>query len=82
MPLLQVRDFPADIYEEIKFDAKREHRTIAQQTIVLIKKGLGEEETSNKERRRRLLDKIKKNNIPDEVKAIDVVKWIREDRNR
>ena len=81
MPLLQVRDFPADIYEEIIFDAKRQNRTIAQQTIVLIKKGLNEE-VSNQERVRRILDEIRKNDIPEEVKAIDVVKWIREDRNR
>ena len=81
MPLLQVRDFPADIYEEIIFEARQQNRTIAQQTIVLIKKGLGEE-ISNKERRRRLLEEIRKNDIPEEVKAIDVVKWIREDRNR
>ena len=80
MPLLQVRDFPADIYEEITFEAKRQNRTIAQQTIVLIKKGLGEE-ISNQERRRRLLEEIRKNDIPDEVKAIDHVKWIREDRD-
>ena len=81
MPLLQVRDFPADIYEEITFEARQQNRTIAQQTIVLIKKGLGEE-ISNKERRRRLLEEIRKNDIPEEVKAIDHVKWIREDRNR
>ena len=80
MPLLQVRDFPADIYEEITFEAKRQNRTIAQQTIVLIKKGLGEE-ISNQERRRRLLEEIRKNDIPEEAKAIDVVKWIREDRD-
>ena len=81
MPLLQVRDFPADIYEEIMYEAKRQNRTIAQQTIVLIKKGLGEE-VSNKERLRRLLDEIRKNDISEEAKAIDVVKWIREDRAR
>ena len=81
MPLLQVRDFPADIYEEITFEARQQNRTIAQQTIVLIKKGLGEE-ISNKERLRRLLEEISKNDIPEEAKAIDHVKWIREDRNR
>jgi hypothetical protein len=43
MPLLQVRDFPADVYEEISFEAKRQNRTIAQQTIVLIQKGLDRE---------------------------------------
>ena len=81
MPLLQVRDFPADIYEEITFEAKQQNRTIAQQTIVLIKKGL-DEEISNQERRRRLLERINSRDIPEEVKAIDHVKWIREDRDR
>ena len=81
MPLLQVRDFPADIYEEISFEAKRQNRTIAQQTIVLIKKGLGEE-VSLKEQRRRLLERINSRDIPESVKAIDPVKFIREDRDR
>jgi len=81
MPLLQVRDFPADIYEEISFEAKRENRTIAQQTIVLIKKGLGEE-VSLKEQRQRLLEEIMKRDVPETAKAIDPVKLIREDRDR
>jgi len=81
MPLLQVRDFPADIYEEISFEAKRENRTIAQQTIVLIKKGLGEE-ISLKEQRQRLLEEIMKRDVPEAAKAIDPVKLIREDRDR
>jgi hypothetical protein len=81
MPLLQVRDFPADIYEEISFEAKRENRTIAQQTIVLIKKGLGEE-ISLKEKRRLLIEEIMKRDVPESAKAIDPVKLIREDRDR
>jgi len=81
MPLLQVRDFPRDIYDEIVFEARRQNRTIAQQAIVLIKKGLGEE-ISRKERRRRLLDEIKGRYVPEEAKKVDVVKWIREDRDR
>jgi len=81
MPLLQVRDFPADIYEEISFEAKRQNRTIAQQTIVLIKKGLGEE-ISLKEQRRRLFEEIMKRDVPEAAKAIDPVKLIREDRDR
>ena len=81
MPLLQVRDFPADIYEEISFEAQRQNRTIAQQTIVLIKKGLGQE-ISNKERRRLVLERTMSRVVPDEVKAIDHVKLVREDRDR
>ena len=81
MPLLQVRDFPEDIYEEISFEAKRQNRTIAQQTIVLIKKGLGEE-ISDRERRRRLLEEVSNWHVPEAAKAVDCVKWIREDRAR
>ncbi|GHT70160.1 hypothetical protein FACS1894110_21120 [Spirochaetia bacterium] len=81
MPLLQVRDFPDDIYAEISFAARKEHRTIAQQTIVLIQKGLGREET-NRERRRRLIEKCNARIIPDEARAIDVVELIREDHRR
>jgi hypothetical protein len=81
MPLLQVRDFPEDIYKKISIVAEKEHRTIAQQTIVLIKNSLGQEE-SNKERRRQLVKKCNARVIPDEVKSLDVAKLIREDRER
>jgi len=81
MPLLQVRDFPEDIYEEIIYEARRQNRTIAQQTIVLIKKGL-DEEISNQERRRLLIERSGCRSIPEGVKALDYVKLIREDRER
>ena len=81
MPLLQVRDFPDDLYAEISFAARREHRTIAQQAIVLIKQGLGKTET-NKERRKRILERVMAREIPESVKKIDVVAGIREDHNR
>ncbi|MDR3124001.1 MAG: hypothetical protein LBU16_09525 [Treponema sp.] len=81
MPLLQVRDFPEDIYEEITFEAHRQNRTIAQQTIMLIKKGLGEE-MSNKERRRLAIERTFSRNIPQNVKVVDHVKFVREDRDR
>jgi hypothetical protein len=82
MPLLQVRDFPADIYAEVAFDAHAQHRTIAQQIIVLVQKGLGEEE-SNRERVKRTLEEIKAMPaVSDEVRAIDVVQLIHEGRER
>jgi hypothetical protein len=81
MPLLQVRDFPEDIYEEITFEARRQHRTIAQQTIMLIKKGLGEE-MSNKERRRLAIERTLSRNIPQNAKAVDYAQFVREDRDR
>ena len=81
MPLLQVRECPEDIYKKVALIAKRQNRTIAQQVVVLLEKGLGQEE-SNMERRKQLLDKIESRSIPDEVKAIDAVGLIREDRRR
>ncbi|MDR0876550.1 MAG: hypothetical protein LBN21_00740 [Treponema sp.] len=81
MPLLQVRDFPEDIYAEVAFGAHAQHRTIAQQIIVLVQKGLGEEE-SNRERVKRTLAEIKAQAIPPEAKAVDFKKLIREDRDR
>ena len=34
MPALQVRDFPDELYVELKACAEREHRSVAQQMIV------------------------------------------------
>jgi len=81
MPLLQVRDFPEDVYAEIGFEARRQNRTIAQQTVVLIKKGLGEE-VSNKERRRQVIERSFSMTVPMDVKALDHVALVREDRDR
>jgi Fe-S cluster biosynthesis and repair protein YggX len=79
MPLLQVRDFPSDIYEQLSFEAHRRNRTIAQQTIVIIKKGLGET-MSNKERRKLILDRIQERTVPEEAKKVDSVALIRKMR--
>jgi hypothetical protein len=81
MPLLQVRNFPEDVYEEITFEAHRRNRTIAQQIIILIKKGLGEE-MSNKERRRLAVERTFSRNVPQNAKFVDYVKFVREDRDR
>ncbi len=81
MPLLQVRDCPEDIYQKIVLVAKRQNRSIAQQTLVLLEKGLGQEQ-SNSERRRQLLEIIAARDIPQAVKDLDAVALIREDRDR
>lgn len=40
MPALQVRDFPDDLYEQLKDYAASQHRSIAQQTIVAVEQML------------------------------------------
>ena len=81
MPLLQVRECPEDIYKKITLVAKSENRSIAQQVIVLLEKGLGQEQ-SNSERRRKLLERIETREIENKAKDIDIVAMIREDRER
>jgi predicted nuclease of restriction endonuclease-like RecB superfamily len=81
MPLLQVRECPEDIYRKISNIAKKQNRTIAQQIIVLLEKGLGQTEP-NIERRRQLLAKINARKISKKVQGIDAVALIREDRDR
>jgi len=60
---------------------KNENRTIAQQVVVLLEKSL-EQQESNIERRKRLIDRLEKRQIASEIKKIDPVSFIRDDRNR
>lgn len=81
MPLLQVRDFPEDIYKKITMVARKQNRTIAQQVVVLLEQSLGQEQ-SNSERRKQLLAKIGGFDVPRSIQDIDAVELIREDRDR
>ena len=81
MPLLQVRDCPEDIYKKVTIAAKRKNRTIGQQIVALLEKGLGQEQP-NVERRRQVLERIRTRKIADDIKKVDAVALVREDRNR
>ncbi|MCL2112241.1 MAG: hypothetical protein FWH32_08395 [Clostridiales bacterium] len=81
MALLQVRNFPDDIYDEICTMAKKERRPISQQVILVMEKGLGRTEDP-KERRRRALERTWARPVPESMKGVDFVAMIREDRDR
>ena len=40
MPALQVKDFPADVYEDLRTCASNEDRSISQQTVHILRKYL------------------------------------------
>jgi antitoxin FitA len=80
MPTLQVRDLPEDVYVQLNYLAKKEHRSLSQETIVILKEGIGSK-LGNKERRRKLLEQINLLDI-DADKFPDPVDLIREDRDR
>jgi len=81
MPLLQVRDMPQDLYEKLSQVAASENRSIAQETIYLLKKALNYKE-ERIARRRKLLEEIKKARISNGDAFPDPVALIREDRDR
>jgi antitoxin FitA len=80
MPTLQVRDLPEDVYIQLNYLAEKEHRSLTQEAIVLLKEAIASR-IGNKERRRLLLENrnplgIDGNALPDPVDLI------REDRDR
>jgi antitoxin FitA len=82
MPSIQIRDLPEQIYSKIKNNAQKDHRSLSQQAIVTLKKGLGIDE-DHKERRRILVDQIMSRRVAfDIAKLENPVNLIREDRDR
>jgi len=82
MPSIQVRDLPEQIYNKIKNNAQKDHRSLSQQAIVTLKKGLGIDEDP-KERRRILVDQIMSRRVAfDIAKLENPINLIREDRDR
>ncbi|MDD3981643.1 MAG: hypothetical protein PHT55_05525 [Spirochaetales bacterium] len=80
MPTLQVRELPEDVYNQLSYLAEKEHRSLAQQTIVLLKEGI-RSRLKAKERRRLLLEKAHELQLSD-VDLPDPVELVREDRER
>jgi plasmid stability protein len=82
MAALQVRDLPDPIYQRLKVLAKQDHRSLAQEAIVVLARGLDMEE-SPQQRRRALLKTWRNRPAPTQTKVFsDPLKWIREDRDR
>ena len=81
MPLLQVRDMPEDLYKTLADIAEQDNRSIAQETIVLLKKALNYKE-SRQSRRKRILAEIQSDPIKDVQTFPDPAALIREDRER
>ena len=81
MALLQVRNFPDDVYETIADIAKREKRSIARQAILLIEKGLGADE-NERNRRQSAIERTLAREPFTEAIGVDFAAMVREDRSR
>ncbi len=82
MPSLQVREMPVALYGTLQKEARHEHRSLAQQAIVTLARGMNiKEDQSN--RRKFLLKTITEASIcPPNLKLSDAVTTVNEDRNR
>jgi len=78
MPAIQVRDVPDHIYRLLAEQAERERRSLAQQVVAVLAKGL-DVDLGAKSRRRAVLD-----SLPGAPagKFSDPARLIREDRRR
>jgi len=81
MPSLQVREVPEAVYGALSEASRREHRSLSQQALVTLERGLGLREESPL-RRKRLLEAIADTPISAAEALPDPVDMIREDRNR
>jgi len=82
VPTLQVRDLPERIYRRLAMLAEGESRSIAQQTVVLLEKGLGGR-AGGIERRKAILGLIRNMKAPEEAaRDLDPAALLREDRER
>jgi plasmid stability protein len=81
MPLLQVRDFPGDLYDELSCRAREENRSVPQETIVLLRATLNVKE-ERRVRRENAARRIEAYGTSETKEFSDPALWIREDRER
>jgi hypothetical protein len=82
MATLQVRDLPDHLYEELMRQAQNERRSLTQQTVATLAKGLGEPVDPREKRLEALRQIAAKIDRRRTAHLSDPVKLIREDRTR
>ena len=81
MPTIQVRDVPDHIYRRLAERAEKERRSLAQQALAVLARGL-DVELDAKARRQKVLRDIRAADHGKARKLSDPAKLIREDRRR
>lgn len=82
MPSLQIQELPDNIYSLLQERAKAEHRSLTQEAIITLAKGLNVH-PSAQNRRIELLHRIAENpTISKSIRNLDHIALLREDRKR
>ena len=81
MPSLQIRDMPEEVYEALAFRARLEHRSLAQQAVVELRRI---PELLARERRLDVLGRLKQRIASEKPRRLPVppADLVREDRRR
>jgi plasmid stability protein len=81
MPTLQIRELPEDLYNALKVAAEQERRSLSQQAIVTLARGL-ELTGSHRLRRQAVLARLsQQSDTSDTHLPADLTVYIREDRD-
>ena len=81
MPLIQVRDVPEHIYRLLAEQAEKERRSLAQQIVAVLARGL-DVEMDAKTRRRKAIEAARAGDRIPAAKLTNPAKVVREDRRR
>lgn len=82
MPTLQIRDLPEHLHNRLKEEAGKQHRSLSQQAVVALSRGM-EKPLDAKARRKQLLERIRSapaHGLTEQLK--DPAELIRRDRER
>jgi len=82
MPLLQVREFPQDVYALLALAAEQEKRSITQQTIFMLEQQLKGSVSKDKLRRTQILEQLQTLHLSLPSQAPDSVELVRNERDR
>ena len=81
VPLIQVRDFPQELYDRLQKTAEADRRSTAQQITVLLRQALDLPESFVARRQSALIDAAAHSQTTT-INTLDPVELIREDRQR
>lgn len=81
MALLQVRNFPDDIYALLSLLAEKENRSIAQQTVHILQNEFSDSDFQKILKRRKALDSLKSVQLKKKFDSKEMIEIIRKDRD-
>ncbi|NLK19758.1 MAG: hypothetical protein GX310_08195 [Synergistaceae bacterium] len=80
MANLQIKDCPDDVYERLQTAARVAGRSVAEQALLFLERGI-EERGAGAERRRILIHRLRSREPNSSLQELDAVALIREDRD-